>query len=148
MAFSRSPTLDLHTHGLSRRAWVVLVWLLSSLLLLHCLTERVSITPTASSSYPRLSSNNRTKDIGGTGHSEMGRFGDGGTSAREVSPRLQLRALGEGSKKLPHALIVGVKKGGTRALLEFLRVHPDVRAVGSEPHFFDRNYDKGLEWYR
>jgi [heparan sulfate]-glucosamine 3-sulfotransferase 3 len=41
-----------------------------------------------------------------------------------------------------------VKKGGTRALLEFLRVHPDVRAVGAEPHFFDRSYDKGLAWYR
>ncbi|MGH0125626.1 UNVERIFIED_CONTAM: hypothetical protein FKN15_048961 [Acipenser sinensis] len=53
-----------------------------------------------------------------------------------------------GSKKLPQAVIIGVKKGGTRALLEFLRIHPDVRAVGAEPHFFDRFYDKGLEWYR
>ncbi|XP_056143903.1 heparan sulfate glucosamine 3-O-sulfotransferase 3B1a [Lampris incognitus] len=55
---------------------------------------------------------------------------------------------GSESKKLPRAIIIGVKKGGTRALLEFLRVHPDIRAVGAEPHFFDRNYDKGLEWYR
>ncbi|XP_073414524.1 heparan sulfate glucosamine 3-O-sulfotransferase 6 [Dendrobates tinctorius] len=53
-----------------------------------------------------------------------------------------------GSKKFPQAIIVGVKKGGTRALLEFLRIHPDVRALGAEPHFFDRCYDKGLEWYR
>ncbi|XP_027898380.1 heparan sulfate glucosamine 3-O-sulfotransferase 6-like [Xiphophorus couchianus] len=53
-----------------------------------------------------------------------------------------------GSKKFPQAIIIGVKKGGTRALLEFLRVHPDVRAVGAEPHFFDRCYDKGLGWYR
>ncbi|KAM6951788.1 heparan sulfate glucosamine 3-O-sulfotransferase 6-like [Aplochiton taeniatus] len=53
-----------------------------------------------------------------------------------------------GSKKFPQAIIIGVKKGGTRALLEFLRIHPDVRAVGAEPHFFDRCYDKGLEWYR
>ncbi|XP_057634421.1 heparan sulfate glucosamine 3-O-sulfotransferase 4 [Chionomys nivalis] len=53
-----------------------------------------------------------------------------------------------GEKKLPQALIIGVKKGGTRALLEAIRVHPDVRAVGVEPHFFDRNYEKGLEWYR
>ncbi|TSS23699.1 Heparan sulfate glucosamine 3-O-sulfotransferase 4 [Bagarius yarrelli] len=52
-----------------------------------------------------------------------------------------------GEKKLPQAIIIGVKKGGTRALLEALRVHPDVRAVGNEPHFFDRNYEKGLEWY-
>ncbi|KAK2916624.1 hypothetical protein Q8A67_000998 [Cirrhinus molitorella] len=50
-----------------------------------------------------------------------------------------------GVKKLPQAIIIGVKKGGTRALLEALRVHPDVRAVGNEPHFFDRNYEKGLD---
>nr|XP_054587307.1 heparan sulfate glucosamine 3-O-sulfotransferase 3B1a isoform X2 [Nothobranchius furzeri] len=50
------------------------------------------------------------------------------------------------SKKLPQAIIIGVKKGGTRALLEFLRLHPDIRAAGAEPHFFDRNYDKGLPW--
>uniref|UniRef100_A0A8C9Z449 Sulfotransferase n=1 Tax=Sander lucioperca TaxID=283035 RepID=A0A8C9Z449_SANLU len=53
-----------------------------------------------------------------------------------------------GTKRFPQAIIIGVKKGGTRALLEFLRIHPDVRAVGSEPHFFDRFYDRGLEWYR
>ncbi|XP_067912942.1 heparan sulfate glucosamine 3-O-sulfotransferase 2-like [Heterodontus francisci] len=53
-----------------------------------------------------------------------------------------------GRKRLPLAIIVGVKKGGTRAVLEFIRVHPDVRALGTEPHFFDRHYEKGLEWYR
>uniref|UniRef100_A0A3P9JLR6 Sulfotransferase n=1 Tax=Oryzias latipes TaxID=8090 RepID=A0A3P9JLR6_ORYLA len=52
------------------------------------------------------------------------------------------------SRKLPQALIIGVKKGGTRALLEFLRLHPDIRALGSEPHFFDRHYARGLDWYR
>lgn len=51
-------------------------------------------------------------------------------------------------KRLPKAIIIGVKKGGTRALLEFLRAHPDVKATGPEPHFFDKNYEKGLEWYR
>ncbi|XP_056406234.1 heparan sulfate glucosamine 3-O-sulfotransferase 3A1-like [Hyla sarda] len=61
---------------------------------------------------------------------------------------ITLTSLGEGSKKLPQSIIIGVKKGGTRALLEFLRVHPDIRAVGAEPHFFDRNHDKGLDWYR
>ncbi|KDR10866.1 heparan sulfate glucosamine 3-O-sulfotransferase 6 isoform X1 [Zootermopsis nevadensis] len=52
------------------------------------------------------------------------------------------------SRKLPDALIIGVKKGGTRALLEFIRLHPDVRAAGSEVHFFDRFYRKGFTWYR
>ncbi|OCT64271.1 hypothetical protein XELAEV_18045374mg, partial [Xenopus laevis] len=53
-----------------------------------------------------------------------------------------------GQKSLPQAIIVGVKKGGTRAVLEFIRVHPQVRAMGTEPHFFDRNYERGLDWYR
>ncbi|XP_046584670.1 heparan sulfate glucosamine 3-O-sulfotransferase 6-like [Haliotis rubra] len=52
------------------------------------------------------------------------------------------------TKKLPDAIIIGVKKGGTRALLEFLRIHPRIRATGPEPHFFDRNYNEGLAWYR
>jgi hypothetical protein len=54
----------------------------------------------------------------------------------------------ERKRRLPQAIIIGVKKGGTRALLEFLRVHPDVSATGPEPHFFDRYYHRGLEWYR
>uniref|UniRef100_A0A1B6CZ72 Sulfotransferase domain-containing protein n=1 Tax=Clastoptera arizonana TaxID=38151 RepID=A0A1B6CZ72_9HEMI len=52
------------------------------------------------------------------------------------------------SRHLPDALIIGVKKSGTRALLEFIRLHPDVRAAGSEVHFFDRYYKKGFQWYR
>ena len=65
------------------------------------------------------------------------------------SQRKRLRNIDRsGVRKLPQAIIIGVKKGGTRALLEFLRVHPDVRAPGPEPHFFDRHYHRGLEWYR
>ncbi|XP_014784600.1 nuclear transcription factor Y subunit gamma [Octopus bimaculoides] len=52
------------------------------------------------------------------------------------------------TKKLPQAIIVGVKKCGTRALLEYLRLHPDMKGTGPEPHFFDKHYDRGLEWYR
>ncbi|XP_043945751.1 heparan sulfate glucosamine 3-O-sulfotransferase 2 [Protopterus annectens] len=93
-----------------------------------------------------LISTNHTR----TGHS-------GGTSGQDQHRKPSSSAVGNntvvtvpkfGTKHLPHAIIVGVKKGGTRAVLEFIRVHPDVRAVGTEPHFFDRNYDKGLEWYR
>ncbi|KAM4024713.1 uncharacterized protein ACNLHF_025509 [Anomaloglossus baeobatrachus] len=71
------------------------------------------------------------------------------TTEEELGRRLSVNSTIEyGDKKLPQAIIIGVKKGGTRALLEALRAHPDVRAVGVEPHFFDRNYEKGLEWYR
>ncbi|XP_066836435.1 heparan sulfate glucosamine 3-O-sulfotransferase 3A1 [Anser cygnoides] len=83
----------------------------------------------------------------GAGRSRPGGSGGGGGSAAGT-PGTLTSLLGEGSKRLPQAVIIGVKKGGTRALLEFLRVHPDVRAVGAEPHFFDRNYERGLAWYR
>ncbi|XP_020773985.1 heparan sulfate glucosamine 3-O-sulfotransferase 3A1-like [Boleophthalmus pectinirostris] len=166
MAFGRFTTLDTPTRGISRRASVMLFSLLSSLLLLHCLTDRVStITPAPASlsrgnaELPSEYNAPRTKRLEPT-HPEIEQVENGLVfsnspardlvSARKVSPRFagKLSPLGEGSKKLPQALIIGVKKGGTRALLEFLRVHPDIRAVGSEPHFFDRNYGNGLEWYR
>lgn len=51
-------------------------------------------------------------------------------------------------QRCPQVIIIGAKKAGTRALLEFLRLHPDVRAVGPEVHFFDKNYHRGFEWYR
>lgn len=53
-------------------------------------------------------------------------------------------------RRLPKALIVGVRKCGTRALLEMLYLHPQIQKASGEVHFFDRdeNYDKGLDWYR
>lgn len=69
-------------------------------------------------------------------------------AARSLGAPVLPVASGSGRRRFPQALIVGVKKGGTRALLEFLRLHPDVRALGSEPHFFDRWYERGLAWYR
>lgn len=68
----------------------------------------------------------------------------------DASPKYRfLRQQGlQPARQLPSALIIGVKKGGTRALLEFIRIHPDVRAAGSEVHFFDKHYSKGFEWYR
>ncbi|XP_053678778.1 heparan sulfate glucosamine 3-O-sulfotransferase 6 [Anopheles nili] len=71
-------------------------------------------------------------------------------NATDGSPKYRfLRQQGlQPSRHLPDALIIGVKKSGTRALLEFVRLHPDVRAAGCEVHFFDRHYEKGLAWYR
>lgn len=53
-------------------------------------------------------------------------------------------------RRLPGAIIIGVRKGGTRAMLEFLNQHPSVQAQKREMHFFDDedNYSLGLEWYR
>lgn len=53
-------------------------------------------------------------------------------------------------KRLPNAIIIGVRKGGTRALLEFLNIHPKIKACPVEVHFFDngKTYQLGLDWYR
>ena len=64
------------------------------------------------------------------------------TSKMHTTQESQLR------QRLPSALIIGVKKGGTRALLQFIRMHPEVRAPGPEIHFFDKNFHRGTEWYR
>ena len=64
-----------------------------------------------------------------------------------TSDTLDRRRAGA-ARRLPQAIIVGVKKGGTRALLEYLKVHPDVRAARHEVHFFDRYHHRGLDWYR
>lgn len=80
----------------------------------------------------------------------VGVVGVGG-SADGRRRKMRKRSTGSdwrGARRLPHALIIGVKKGGTRALLEFLRLHPDIRALGTEGHFFDRHYTRGLTWYR
>lgn len=68
----------------------------------------------------------------------------------EIMPKYRLLSEhGEQlTRHLPSVLIIGVKKSGTRALLEFIRLHPDVRAAGCEVHFFDRHYSRGLHWYR
>ena len=53
-------------------------------------------------------------------------------------------------QQLPHAIIIGVRKGGTRALLEMLNLHPAVVKASQEVHFFDsdHNYGRGVAWYR
>ncbi|XP_062399933.1 heparan sulfate (glucosamine) 3-O-sulfotransferase 1-like 2 [Sardina pilchardus] len=54
------------------------------------------------------------------------------------------------AQRLPGAIIIGVRKGGTRALLEMLNLHPDVEVAKAEVHYFnlDENYRRGLDWYR
>lgn len=53
------------------------------------------------------------------------------------------------SQRIPGAIIIGVRKGGTRALLEMLNLHPDVEVAKAEVHYFnlDENFHKGLDWY-
>lgn len=58
------------------------------------------------------------------------------------------RKKGNPKKRFPNVIIIGVKKAGTRALLEILKLHPQVCSSGPELHFFDRYKYKGMQWYR
>lgn len=71
--------------------------------------------------------------------------------ARDVAREARLwprRALGE-RLALPSFLIVGARKGGTTSLFEYLVEHPEVRPpLWKAVRFFDRNWERGLGWYR
>ena len=47
-------------------------------------------------------------------------------------------SAGPGVQRLPAAVIIGTKKGGTRALLEFLNIHSQIRTAKTEIHFYDK----------
>lgn len=49
----------------------------------------------------------------------------------------------------PHFIIIGVQKGGTNSLYNYLCQHSQILAASQkEIHFFTLNYDKGLDWYQ
>ena len=51
--------------------------------------------------------------------------------------------------KLPDFIIIGCQRGGTTSLYNYITSHPDVEpASQKELHFFDYNFDKGLDWYK
>jgi hypothetical protein len=51
-------------------------------------------------------------------------------------------------RQLPDFVIIGTQRGGTTSLYRYLTEHPDVgSALRKEVHFFDRHYEKGINWY-
>ena len=49
-----------------------------------------------------------------------------------------------------YSLLIGVRKGGTRALIDMIGMHSKVHSASNEMHFFDddENYEKGYAWYQ
>jgi Sulfotransferase domain len=54
------------------------------------------------------------------------------------------------SRPLPDFLILGAQRSGTTSLARYLAEHPAVRTMANVKgaHYFDKNYDKGIDWYR
>lgn len=49
---------------------------------------------------------------------------------------------------LPNYLVIGVQRSATTWLFECLREHPDIfMPAEKELHYFDENYNMGVEWY-
>jgi hypothetical protein len=52
-------------------------------------------------------------------------------------------------RRLPDFIIAGTQKGGTTSLHGYLSQHPQVLSSSvKEVHYFDWNYQRGLNWYR
>lgn len=53
------------------------------------------------------------------------------------------------AKRLPNALIIGSRKCGTRALMQFLKLNKYAKLAVKESHFFnnDTNFKRGIDWY-
>jgi len=59
------------------------------------------------------------------------------------------RRVSRGLRGLPDYIILGAQKCGTTALYRYLKYHPTVAAAATkEIHYFDDNFDRGLDWYR
>ena len=50
---------------------------------------------------------------------------------------------------VPNALVIGPQRAGTTWIHYYLETHPDVVVPGGvkETFFFDRRYERGIEWY-
>jgi len=70
---------------------------------------------------------------------------------REASSKLIEDEMSkEKYQDFPNAIIIGFRKCGTRALLNFLLHHPNVVTSKIEQHFYDvdSNFAKGYQWYK
>jgi len=49
----------------------------------------------------------------------------------------------------PNFIIIGVDKGGTSSLYDYLIQHPQIKpCVVKEPNYFAMYYDRGMSWYK
>jgi predicted TIM-barrel enzyme len=52
------------------------------------------------------------------------------------------------TRNLPDCIIIGAQKAGTRALITFINLHPEVVSAKAETNFHSKNFIRGFDWYR
>jgi hypothetical protein len=75
----------------------------------------------------------------------MHRLGMGSTSVKDGPAKGRSAAM-----TLPNFLVIGAQRAGTSLLHQILLAHPEVYvpAQRKEVHYFDRYFDRGVEWYQ
>lgn len=66
-----------------------------------------------------------------------------------ISPPDAALTARSNTRRLPDIIIIGVRKAGTRALIQMLSLHTSIAAAQNEVHFFDwdSHYERGVDWY-
>jgi hypothetical protein len=68
---------------------------------------------------------------------------------RLASPRLWFRSITASGRAMPDFIVAGAQKAGTTSLFGYLAGHPQCAPpLHKEVHYFDKNYDRGENWYR
>jgi hypothetical protein len=51
-------------------------------------------------------------------------------------------------RQYPDFIIIGTQRGGTTSLFHYLTAHPQIgKSFRKEVHYFDRYFDRGIDWY-
>ncbi len=58
------------------------------------------------------------------------------------------RAVEPTTTTLPNFVVIGAMRSGSTSLYKYLQAHPAVFMPRKEIHFFDRRWDRGIDWYR
>ncbi|MEM6501676.1 MAG: sulfotransferase domain-containing protein [Cyanobacteria bacterium P01_C01_bin.89] len=67
---------------------------------------------------------------------------------KRLLKKLWRRKFKSDQASVPYFLIIGVQKGGTTSLYNYLQQHLQIQeSLTKEVHFFDLNFDKGWDWY-
>ena len=69
--------------------------------------------------------------------------------ALDIPLQTQNSTKSDYKQRFPQAIIIGVRKSGTRALLNMLNLHPAIVSAKAEVHYFDKeeNFRQGVQWY-